>query len=376
MKVFFTLDTLINAGTEKSTLDIVSHFSKNTEVKIIYFYPRHDIKEAYQKAGITLQFMNLKGKYSFLTGIYLLVKLLKKEKPDLVVSSIMRANLISRIACKITGTRIAGTFVNDSYGAIRVEEHKQKGQYAKFRFFWLLDKWTSRLCKHWISNASCIASSNATALGLKRNDIDVIYRGRDVLKIHAWNNSVIDKSKGFRFVFIGRLIQRKGILELIQALSIVTKAEPHVYLDIYGAGPLSNKIQALAEKSGVDKHITLHGAVPNGIDKLYEANCFVFPSWYEGFSGSLIEAMLSGIPIIASNIPMNMEAIESGKTALVHEAKNPEDLAEKMKAMIAGYPDMIKMGSNARAVAQERFDIRNIAAQYEKLLHDFNSRKR
>ncbi len=49
MKVFFTLETLANAGTEKSTLDIVQHFSKDTEVKVIYFYKGHDLKEAYER---------------------------------------------------------------------------------------------------------------------------------------------------------------------------------------------------------------------------------------------------------------------------------------------------------------------------------------
>ena len=141
--------------------------------------------------------------------------------------------------------------------------------------------------------------------------------------------SNIDNKQGFRFVYIGRLIKIKGVLELIRALSVLRKSIPNFHLDLYGAGSLTKEIQTFAEKEQIQKHITLHGVVPNGILKLYEANCFVFPSQSEGFSGSLIEAMLTGIPIIASNIPMNLEAIESGKTALVHDAKNPEDLAEK-----------------------------------------------
>src|SRR4051794_10682491 len=100
MKVFFTLDTLANAGTEKSTLDIISHFSKGTTVKVIYFYKGHDLKEAYERAGIPLVFVNLQGGNSFLKGIKALKKLIREEQPDVVVSSIYRANLISRIACR------------------------------------------------------------------------------------------------------------------------------------------------------------------------------------------------------------------------------------------------------------------------------------
>ena len=60
------------------------------------------------------------------------------------------------------------------------------------------------------------------------------------------------------------------------------------------------------------------------------SNCFVFPSRFEGFSGALVEAMMTGVPIISSNIPMNLEAVEHNKTALVHEMKNSKDLLSKM----------------------------------------------
>ena len=49
MKVFFTLDTLGIGGTEGSTLEIISRFSQNTKVKLIYFYPPHELKEEYER---------------------------------------------------------------------------------------------------------------------------------------------------------------------------------------------------------------------------------------------------------------------------------------------------------------------------------------
>jgi glycosyltransferase involved in cell wall biosynthesis len=101
---------------------------------------------------------------------------------------------------------------------------------------------------------------------------------------------------------------------------------------------------------------------------MYEAHCFVFPSRFEGFSGALVEAMMTGIPIISSDIPMNLEAVENNKTALVHQLKNATDLADKMQEMISNYETMIAMGKRARKVAIEKFDIKNIAKQYETLL--------
>lgn len=126
MKVFFVLDTLINAGSERSTLDIISNFSGDIELKVIYFYPRHDLKELYESNGIPLHFINLSGKFNFIKGVKLLTRLIEAEKPDLVVSSIYRANIISRISCFLTNTKLIGTFVSDSYGKMRVASQKNK----------------------------------------------------------------------------------------------------------------------------------------------------------------------------------------------------------------------------------------------------------
>ncbi|MBA4301927.1 MAG: hypothetical protein C0433_17765 [Cyclobacterium sp.] len=56
MKLLFTQDTLGIGGTEKSHLDILSRFSKEIDVSFVYFYPKHDLKEDYERAGILLFF--------------------------------------------------------------------------------------------------------------------------------------------------------------------------------------------------------------------------------------------------------------------------------------------------------------------------------
>ncbi|MFN8246372.1 MAG: glycosyltransferase [Ferruginibacter sp.] len=365
MKVLFTLDTLANGGTEKSTLDIIRHFSKDTDARVVTFYPGDDLRQEYVQAGIPLIDLHLTGKRSFTTGIRKLITLIRQEKPDLVVSSILRANLISRIACYLTKTPLIGTFVNDSYGEIRVREFKDKGQYGRFRFFWLLDRWTSGIPRFWISNAASIARSNAKALHLRKKNITVIYRGRDTSQFPVWTPPT---GSTFRFVFIGRLLQRKGLAEMLEAYQQVRSAHPDVHLDIYGNGLFRKKMEEMIVQLGIADKVTLHGTVPGGWKKIYGGHCFLFPSWYEGFSGSLVEAMIAGIPIIASDIPMNREAVDSS-TALIFPMKDKAALAACMEKMILEYPSMAEMGKRARQVATGRYEIRTIAGQYESFLH-------
>ncbi len=366
MKVFFTLDSLALGGTERSTLDIVSKFSKDTAVKVVYFYPGDDLKAMYQKAGIALHDVKIKGKKNYITAIRALIRLIKTEKPDLIVSSIARADLISRIAGWITQTPVIGTFVNDTYGEIRKAEQKEKKIYHKFLYSWALDKWSALIPEYWISNCKSIAYSNGKALAISPKKIQVIYRGRDTDQFQSWEPAA--SREQFKFVFVGRLMERKGLGELVDAFIVLKKKYPQIHLDIYGSGSFGKQLLEKINNAGMQESVILHGSVLNGFKKLYQADCFLFPSWYEGFSGSLVEAMIAGIPIIASNISMNMEAVTDEKTALVFEVKNQQALEAQMERMILAYPNMIEMGARARKEALERFDINVIAQQYEQFL--------
>jgi len=366
MKVFFTLDSLAMGGTERSTLDIVSHFSKDTDVRVIYFYPGDDLKAAYLKAGISLLHLPVKGRRNFISGIRQLIRLIKKEKPDIMVSSISRADIITRIAGRLTKTPVIGTFVNDTYGASRIAEQKARNTYLKFLYSWFIDKRTSRIPKYWVSNCNSIATSNKTALGIRDHKIKVIYRGRDTTQFAEWQSPATPPP--FQFVFVGRLMERKGLQELLMAFHQLRKKHPEIRLDIYGSGAYGKWMLEYIQENQLDDVVIMHGAVINGFKKLYEAHCFLFPSWYEGFSGALVEAMLAGIPIIASDITMNREAVTPDQTALVFPVKDEHALLQRMEQMMLHYQDMISMGKRARNEALQRFDIQVIASQYEQFL--------
>lgn len=366
MKVLFTIDGLNSGGTEKSTADILSHFSKDTEVKVIYFFPQFDLVKDYEKAGIPLHFVGLKGKQDLWKGTMKLRKIIKQEKPDLIVSSIMRANLYSRFASILTGVPVVGTFVSDGYGGLRLEEMKGRKNYLVYKFFWWLDKVTSKIPKYFISNGIYIANSNAKALSIPKNKIKVIYRGRNTTLFPEWK----PQTDGvFRFVFVGRLMERKGLNELIHAFKTVVQIHKNAELHVCGDGPFRFKLEALLKELQLTDKVVMHGKVSQGWKKLYDANCFVFPSWTEGFSGALVEAMIAGIPIIASDIPQNLEAVNES-TSLIFKVTDHNDLAEKMIRMIDEYDVNVEKAKRTRDIAREKYEIKNISAQYENFLKD------
>jgi glycosyltransferase involved in cell wall biosynthesis len=371
MKVLFTIDSLQQGGAEQSIANIIKYFSSETEVGVLYFYPKSDLRPLFESLNCKIFSFELTGKYNWVRGIRNLRRILREENPDIVVTSLYRSNFMSRIACKIEGKRLIGTFVDDPYSNERKDTFKGLGVF-KFHFFKLLDRLTAPLCYGWISNSNSIARSNASHLGVDPSRIRVIYRGRDSKSFSKWEQP---SSSSFQFIAIGRLYEKKGYPELLTAFKNLIEFHPSVRLVIYGEGAYRSQIEAFISQNGLESHVILAGNVPNAWMKIYESNCFVFPSRFEGFSGALVEAMMTGVPIIASDIPMNTEAITHMRTALVHKLRDDKDLLDKMKFAIEHFTEMKEMGQTARIEALGKYDIRTISSQYENQLQQFIAAK-
>ena len=365
IKVIFILDTLANAGTENSLLLILPYFSETIDYKVVYLYPNHHLLEKYNQANIPTHFLNLKGNYDFINGFKKLKKLFQDEKPDLVVSSLLRSNLLARMVCKFMKIPLIGTLVSDSY---HKDSIKIKSFFVmiKFKFFWGLDRFSSHIPKLYIANSSSIVSTHNISLGIPTSKTKVIYRGR-IIPERVWNAEINDKGN-FKFLSYGRLIPLKGYKELIEAFNEVQKEYPDCSLTIFGEGNYRGKLEQLINQFDLKNKVSLPGIHHKVTDELYNYNCYVFTSWYEGFSGTLIEAMLAGIPIIASDIPMNLEAIKADETALTFPVKNVEFLAKQMIFAIKNPEIVSSLGIKAREEAINRFDIKKTAKQYEDTL--------
>lgn len=377
MKLLFTQDALVNAGAERSHLEILSRFSSDIEVTLVYFYPKHDLKEEYEKAGIRLIFLDIPESYHFPLAVSRLLKLIKSVKPDLLISSLWRADQITRIASLISGVPLIGTLVNDSYAPIAWKDKRG----FKYKAVYWLDRLTAGIPKHWIANAQALADSHVKTLGLDVDKISVVYRGRSVPVIMSFRRGgriegtkqSVNKSKncfeprndGFRFLSYGRLLERKGFQDAIQAFSILVEKFPNCTLTIYGEGPFRSQLESLIKELDLLGHVKLPGKISNPTALLHTDDCFLFPSWYEGFSGALVEAMMAGIPIIASDILMNLEAVDDGQSALIFPVTKFDVLSERMNFAIQNPEKMNQLGSEARKRAIQLFSIDDISQEYE-----------
>jgi hypothetical protein len=192
MKVIFTIDSLAQGGTEQSIGELIPHFGKNIEVIVVYFYDAHHLKELYESLNCKLYYLDIDEKYGFYDAIRKFNTLVKNENPDVVVSSLYRSLIISRLVCFWTQTPLIGTFVNERYSAERRSRFKG---FSLIKYFltWLLDRSTAFIPKKIISNSYSISLLNGRSLGIRNNKIKVIYRGRNTQNYSA-NGKPTDKA--------------------------------------------------------------------------------------------------------------------------------------------------------------------------------------
>ena len=296
------------------------------------------------------------------------MKLVRLNNYDVIVTSLYRASIISRAVSLLTQVPLVDTIVNDSYGKYKKQEFKGIHR-IKFYIVLLLDRLTSGIPKLWISNAEYIAGSMAKVLSIDKRKIKIIHRGRRVQEMYAWNTPALGSP--FHFISIGRLSPQKGQADLIRAFHQFHQKYPGSRLTIYGDGLLKKDLEQLISELKLNNIIFLPGRTPEAWKQMYQAHCFILPSYYEGFSGALIEALILGIPLICSDIPMNREAVKDSENGLLYKVGEIDQLLQSMTKLYEQYQESIERGKTARKEALVNYDIKSIAQQYQEAITIF-----
>lgn len=164
-----------------------------------------------------------------------------------------------------------------------------------------------------------------------------------------------------RFLFVGRVMQEKGIDELFQTMQRLNKEGYKCMLDVVGGFEenYSEKIRKY-EREGWLHYLGYQEDVRPFIEKCH---CFVLPSWHEGMANTNLECSAMGRPIITSNIHGCLEAVENGVTGYLCEKQNPEDLYRIMKKICElSYEERKAMGLAGRKRMEDIFDKKKVVS--------------
>jgi glycosyltransferase involved in cell wall biosynthesis len=180
-------------------------------------------------------------------------------------------------------------------------------------------------------------------------------------------------------IFVGRLVERKGVKYLIEAFRRIHKSIPHELI-IIGDGPERSQLEESVTRSGLESRVKFPGKISD--DRLYgyyrSCSFLVLPAVYdkkgdtEGLGVVLLEAMSYAKPVIASNVGGITDIVVDGENGLLVPPANPDALAQAVMKLARGRELRRRYGKQARKTVDEKFNWDRIIKNLIALYHDSN----
>jgi sugar transferase (PEP-CTERM/EpsH1 system associated) len=287
-----------------------------------------------------------------------LVKLFRREQPHIVHTHAWGTLVEGLLAARLA--RVP-QLVHGEHGTLQVGPLQRRVQ----RLVW------SR-ADQVLSVSSRLAERMAAATGFPRDRITTIRNGVDTSRFgHLSQREARARlgltSGGTIIGTVGRLVPVKDHASLVHAVARLRDRGSLVTAVIAGEGPLRAALAAQIDALKLHQQVRLLGHRPDPETVLAALDIFVLPSRSEGLSNTVLEAMASRLPVVATSVGGNDELIEDGITGLLLPPGDPEALAEGLGLLLASTEKRAHMGQAAVQRARTRFSIEAMIQNYERL---------
>jgi len=220
----------------------------------------------------------------------------------------------------------------------------------------------------WKNASAVVANSNGLrdlALAFdSRFDIPIIPNGVDLEVYEAK-----DRDESIPLLLsVGRVVYQKGFDIAMRALAEIKDLDWK--WQIAGDGPQMDSLKALSQELGIPDRVIFLGwqSQADLIKQYQQANLFLFPSRHEGMPNALLEAMASGLPVIASRIAGNEELVIDGETGILIPSEDADAFGIAIRKLMTDVPLRQQMGLASRRRVEEHYSWENTAKQYAFLL--------
>lgn len=163
--------------------------------------------------------------------------------------------------------------------------------------------------------------------------------------------------KFLKFLFVGWVIEEKGIKQLLESTNNLIKKGYKISVDIIGDGKLMPYCNQYIKDNNLSKFVSFKGWL-NSVsvnEHLKNSDVFILPSWHEGMPNSLIEALSAALPCIVTSVGVIPNYLEHNQSALIIKSRNVIALENSMKTMIEDYELRKKLSKNGHLVAKNVF---------------------
>jgi glycosyltransferase involved in cell wall biosynthesis len=287
-----------------------------------------------------------------------LVRAIRAPRPDLLHTHLVHGDIYGALAAQLTRVPYVSTRHNDD-----------RYQLGPFRY---VDRAFASRARRLIAISDAVRRF-LVAAGLPARKFETIHYGLDAMPDLPSERTPEETGvpEGAPLALaIGRLIEQKDHETLLRAFARVRAKAPDAMLAILGDGPLAGRTRALAAELGLADAVVMPGRLETS-DWLRRADVFVHSSRWEGFGIVLLEAMLAGLPVVATRVSAVPEIVADGETGVLVDAGDVESFAGALKGLLSDPKRARAFGAAGLERARSQFSVSRMTdatlALYESL---------
>jgi L-malate glycosyltransferase len=368
INVMHVIETLDPGGAESVLAEIIRHMPEFVNSMICCV--KHSGAMSQRMKGHVGQVYELNIKEGNNISVPIkLTKLLMKNHIDVIHAHNWNTFCESTIAAILSGKPIVHTI----HGHHFEYPNTIKGRFKKnirHCFEKVLSYRSNKICT--VSQAICDYILNE--IGIEKERLEVLINGVDIdHKFYSVSPIMRDlgiKNENYLICFIGRLMPVKNIESLLKAMEIVVRECQDSKLVIIGDGPERKELEKSVLEKGLQSSVLFTGFRDDARDFLVEADVFVLPSYYEGISIALLEAMSAGLPSIVTAVGGNSEVVINDETGFLYPSGDVKVLSSYIIELYHDISLRKNMGEKAKERASRFFCIEGTAERYAQIYLD------
>lgn len=350
-------------GAETKLLELIAHMDQDRFCTTVCSLGMGDrLKARFDELGV--EFINFQRRRRIDPKLILdIAQLIRKEKIDIVMTTLFYADVIGALASAISPNKAVF-----SWETISAPEWLLKRRLLAYRF-------AVHFCSKVISVSNATAKWLIEKRGVPAEKVVVIPYGVDLEIFKQGKDAELKASLGispetFVVGVVARLHPQKGHRYLIDAAKSIVAKYKEIKFVFVGDGELRSELENQVKQSQLERYFLFLGFRSDVKELLRTFDLFVLPSLYEGLPNVILEAMATGLPVVATSVDGTIELVEDGKTGYLVPPKAPKVLAEKISLLIQNRERITNFGEQGRKRVETAYSldmqVTNFQNLYEK----------
>ncbi len=369
IRVLYIIDSMFLAGAQRHIAGMIRGHDKNRfRPYLLCLQEKGPLGNELEAEGYPVAAYGLKRVYALQAACSYLrfIPFLRRERIDVVHAYLFSAQIYG-----IPPSRMAGV-------PLVIAGRRDSGKYWRARRYLMARKFANSFSHIQIANARAVKEFVVREEGVFPDKVKIVHNGIDASRFSPPEDAMGREGRQAITVgYVGSLTRVKQIEVLLKAVARILPSCPRLRLLIVGGEPVATQrlregrtdlwLRGIASELGLGDRVVFTGARSSVQKELKEMDIFVLPSILEGMSNALLEAMATGLPVIAADSGGNRELVDEGNTGYLFPPGDDQKLGEIMLRLLGSEEKRRSMGRAARQRVMEQFTAQRMVAEMERI---------